>query len=249
MKKNKIFFETENIPKPSKARIDTVVLLGQRYMDTHTPRKTSAFYLYAEQVKYLSPTLWLFQLAAIILISSFAVSQADSADNIYSVLFRAAPLVSVMAVPELIKDVLCNMTEIEKSCKNSGSTILLLRLIAVGIINVSVIALISGILAGAYRLNFFVLLFYAILPYNCANIMNLAVIRVLKISSRSSAFALSLISAFIMSALPMQTQIISTLSVTTLMISLLVTILILAIQFKGIFKSHLKGEQIYGIEN
>lgn len=249
MKRNTIFSETENIPKPSKDRINTVIFLGQRYMDTHTPQKTPVFYLFVEQIKYLSPTLWLFQLAAIILISSFAVSQADSADNIYSVLFKAAPLVSVMAVPELIKDVLCNMTEIERSCKNNGSTLLLLRLIAVGMVNVSVIALISGILAGTYQVNFFVLLLYAIVPYNCANIMSLAVIRVLKISSRSGAFALSLISAFIMLALPAQTPLISALSVTTLIISLLVTILILIIQIIRIFNSCPKGEFIYGIEN
>lgn len=249
MKRNTIFSETENIPKPSKDRIDSVIFLGQRYMDTHTPRKTSVFYLFVEQIKYLSPTLWLFQLAAIILISSFAISQADSADNIYSILFQVSPLVSMMAIPELIKDVLCNMTEIERSCKNNGSTILLLRLIAVGMINVSVIALISGILAGTYQLNFFVLLLYAIVPYNCANIMSLLVIRVLKISSRSCAFALSLISAFIMFALPVQTLLISALSITTLMISLLVTILILIIQIIRIFNSYPKGELIYGIEN
>lgn len=249
MKRNTIFTGTEHIPKPSKARIDTVVFLGQRYMDTHTPQKTSAFYLFVEQIKYLSPALWLFQLVAIILISSFAISQADNADNVYSVLFQIGPLVSVMAVPELIKDVLCNMTEVERSCKNNGSTILLLRLIAVGMVNVSVIALISSILAGTYRFNFFVLLLYAIVPYNCANIISLAVIRVLKIRSRSGAFAISLISAFIMLALPMQTQIINALSVTTLIISLLVTILILTIQIIRIFNSRPKGELIYGIEN
>lgn len=249
MKRNRIFSETEQVPKPGKERIDTVIFLGKHYMDTHTPRKTSVFYLFIEQIKYLSPVLWLFQLAAIILISFFAFSHTDSTDNVYSTLFQIAPLVSLMAVPELVKDVLYNMSELERSCKNSGSIIILLRLIAVGMINILVISLLSVILAGAYHLNFFVLLLYAFVPYNCVNIIGLTVIRMLKVSSRSGVFALSLISASVMIALPIQTQIIDLLSVTTLMISLLVTILILTIQFRQIFKSHLKGEQIYGIEN
>lgn len=249
MKSNKIFTETECIPEPSKERIDTVISLGQHYMDTHTPHRTSLFYLFKEQIKYLSPLLWLFQLSAIILITAFAFSQADNSENVCNLLFQIAPLISVMAVPELIKDVLCNMSELEKSCKNSGSTILILRLIAVGLINVLAIALISGVLAGAYNLNYLVILLYAFVPYNFANIISLFLIRVIKINTRSGALAVSFISAAVLIALPVQTQIISVLNVVTLSVSFLISLIILTIQVLQVLKTYLKGELNYGIEN
>lgn len=249
MKRNKTFTGTERIPEPNKDRIDTVILLGQRYMDTHTPQRTSSLYLFTEQIKYLSPSLWIFQFVTIILITTFAISQADNADNVANILFQVSPLVSIMAVPELIKDVLCNMSELERSCKNSGSTILILRLIAVGMINILVITLISGVLADAYQLNFFELLLYAFVPYNFANIITLLLIRVLRITSRSGALALSFASAFILIALPIQTQITSALNVTTLLIALSVTMIVLVIQIVQVFKTYPKGELIYGIEN
>lgn len=36
MKQNKMFTESEHIPEPNKDHIDTVIFLGQYYMDTHT---------------------------------------------------------------------------------------------------------------------------------------------------------------------------------------------------------------------
>lgn len=249
MKRDTFLTDTEHIPLPDKERVDAAILLGQRYMNTHTPRRTPAFYLFVEQIKYLSPSLWLFQLIAAVLISAFAVSQADGAENVYSVLFQIAPLVSVMAVPELIKDVLCNMSELERSCKNSGSVLLLLRLIAVGMLNVLVIAFMSGILAGVYRLNFFVLLLYAFVPYNCANIISLLLIRVLKINSRFGTLTVSFTSALALMILPLQTQIVYVLNTTTLLIALLGTMIILAVQVIQVFKEHPKGELLYGTQN
>lgn len=249
MKQNKMFTESEHIPEPNKDHIDTVIFLGQHYMDTHTPQRTSLFYLFKEQLKYLSPSLWLFQLAAIILITAFAFSQADNSENVCNLLFQIAPLISVMVVPELIKDVLCNMSELENSCKNSGSTILILRLIAVGLINVLVIVLISGVLAGAYNLNYLVVLLYAFVPYNFANIISLFLIRVIKINTRSGALAVSFISAAVLIALPVQTQIISVLNVVTLSVSFLISLTVLTIQVLQILKKYLKGELNYGIEN
>lgn len=249
MKLNKMFAEPDLIPEPNKDRLDTIIFLGQRYMDTHTPNKTSLLYLFKEQLKYLSPSLWLFQLVAIILITAFIFLQTDNSKNVCNILFQIAPLISVMAIPELIKDVLCNMSELEKSCKNSGSTILLLRLIAVGLINISVITLISGILAGAYNLNYFVLLLYAFAPYNFANIISLFLIRAMKINTRSGALTVSFISSIILIVLPIQTQIVNALNVVTLSISLLISLIILAIQILQIFKTYPKGELRYGIEN
>jgi len=249
MKENKMFTESEYIPTPNKNRIDAVIFCGQQYMDTHTPRRTSLFYLFKEQLKYLSPSLWLFQLAIIILITAFAFSEADNSENVCNLLFQVAPLISVMAVPELIKDMLCNMSELEKSCKNSGSTILSLRLIAVGLINALVIALISGILAGVYNLNYIILLLYAFVPYNFANIISLFIIRVMKINTRSGALCTSFISAVILIVLPIQTPIINVLNAVSLSISLLFSCIILTLQISQIFKTYPKGDLNYGIEN
>ncbi len=249
MKQNKMFTESEHIPEPNKDHIDTVIFLGQYYMDTHTPQRTSLFYLFKEQLKYLSPSLWLFQLAIIILITAVAFSEADNSENVCNLLFQVAPLISVMAVPELIKDMLCNMSELEKSCKNSGGIILSLRLIAVGLINVLAITFISGILARVYNLNYLILLLYAFVPYNFANIISFFLIRVMKINTRSGALATSFISAAILIVLPIQIPIISVLNTVTLSISLLISLIILTLQILQIFKTYPKGELIYGIEN
>jgi len=249
MKDIDYILDGDYVPEINENRINDVVSMGQRYMETHTPRKTPLFTLFAEQIKYISPLLWLCQFIAIILIAAFVSLQAGHADNVRSVLLQVTPLISIMAVPELVKDTLYNMAELECSCKNRGSTILIMRLIAVGLINIMALVLISAVLAGVYRTNFIELLLYAFLPYNLANISTLFLIQVLKIRSRNGALALSLLSTIIVIAMPFQNQIIHALSTAVLFALVLITMLILLAQIICLLKVYPKGELIYGAEN
>lgn len=246
MKDIEFILDRDYIPEINKDQIDAVVSTGQQYMETHTPYKTLLFTLFTEQVKYLSPLLWMCQFIAIVLIAAL---QAGHADNIRNVLLQVTPLISIMAVPELIKDILYNMIELEFSCKNRGSTILIMRLIAVGSINVLALSLISAVLAGMYRMNFTELLLYAFLSYNLSNISTLFLIQVLKIRSRNGALILSLLSAIMVISMPFQNQIVYDLSMASLFALVLVTMLVLLAQVIHLFKTYSKGELIYGAEN
>jgi len=141
MKDIDCILDRDYVPEINENSIDIVVSIGQRYMETHTPRKTPLLSLFTEQIKYISPLLWFCQFIAIILISALIALQTDYVNNVRSVLLQVTPLISVMAVPELIKDTLYNMTELEYSCKNRGGTILIMRLVAVGLINIEVLVL------------------------------------------------------------------------------------------------------------
>ena len=191
-----------DVPPADVKQIEQTIAEGQDYMAWHIPEKTPVFRLFREQLKYISPLLWAAQFAALVIAALSATGSEPNLNMAQTILLGVAPLTALLAVPELIKDVLCDMSELENSCKNSGSMVLLLRLIAVGSINISVLSLLAGIFAATWNFGFFSLLLYGAVPFNCVNIISLGAIRLLKIKGRSAALAVSLLSAVTVFMLP-----------------------------------------------
>lgn len=243
-KLNEMLFPDENIPRPNESRIKQTVALGQNYMERNVPEKTPILSLFCEQVKYISPFLWVAQFAALIIILSMTISGEPNLLTAQSILFQLAPLAALFAVPELIKDSLYNMSELESSCKNSGSVILLMRLIVVGCINVTMLILFAGIIAGTWHQDFFSLILYAIVPYNCVNMICLAFIQILKIRGRSAALTVSVLSAVIVFILPMGIISLSNISNMTMLAVFIGTVTLLSIQMIRVFKSMPTGGHI-----
>lgn len=231
-----MLFPNENIPRIDENRIEQTVLMGQDYIERNVHERTPILSLFYEQVKYISPLLWVTQFFALIIVFSLAVAGEPNLYTAQNILFQIAPLTALLAVPELIKDSLYNMTELERSCKNSGSVILLMRLIAVGCINIITLSLFVCIFAGIWDCNFFSLILYALVPYNCVNVISLGVIHLFKIKGRSAARTVSLLSAVILFVLPIAGAIAS-ISVLTMLSVFIGTTVVLTVQIIKVFRA------------
>ena len=126
---------------------------------------------------------------------------------------------------------------------------LLLRLIAVGMINLAVMIIIASVLAGTYQMGFFKILLYAFIPYNCANIISLLLIRLLKIYSRFGALSVSIVSALALILVPLPIPYAYVFNETCVSIAWSITTVILAFQILLVFKKQPKGEFVYGIKD
>ena len=237
--KNKLrkMFPNENIPIPREAAITRTIIAGQDYIGRHIPAKTSALRLFGQQAKYISPVLLGTQFLVLLIVIATAISNEPDIHAAQNLLFNLAPLAAMLAIPELIKDVLFDMSELEKSCKNNSSVILLMRLIIIGSINIAVLLLLTAILAGTWGFNFLSLALYAVVPYNLVNIANLAFIRLLKIKGRNAVLVISFISAAAVYVLPNAFFITESLLLT----AFVATTIILLVQIINMYRT-IKGE-------
>jgi len=241
MKKD--FLSNGNIPPPGEEQIAVAVRAGQEYMQTHIPKRNSLLRLFVEQVKYLSPLLWVVQLLAIFLVCGTVFTTQQETDRMQEALFRISPLLSVLAVPELLKDVHFQMSELEASCKNRGSTVLLLRLLAVGMGNTAALLLLAGITAGASGQGFWVLLLLAVTPYNAATVLGLFLVRVFGLKTRASTLAVSLVSFVAVTLLPGKLVVASQIPTTVLAVAWGITLALLSLQAVQLWKDTRKGAE------
>ncbi len=239
-----MFFPGESIPPSNESRIKQTIALGQEYMQRHIPEKTPFLSLFHEQVKYISPFLWITQFAALIIILSATMGGEPNVLTAQNMLFQLAPLSALFAVPELMKGSLYNMSELESSCKNSGSVILLMRLIAVGCINMATLLLFTGIMTGTWQQSFFSLILYAVVPYNLVNVICLALILMLKIRGSNAALTVSVLSAAIVFTLPMGVISLGDISNMTMLAAFIGTAALLYFQMVQVLKSMPAGGHI-----
>ena len=240
-KKKHEIFPVETIPLPDENRIKQTIIIGQRYIEKNIPAKTPLLRLFSEQVKYISPPLWATQFLALVIILAFSFSIEPNLLMAQSILFQISPLAALIAVPELTKDSLYNMSELESSCKNSGSIVLLMRLIAIGGINIIILLLLACTLAATWGYSLFSLIMYVLVPYNCVNIVCLGFMQLLKIKGRNPALAVSLLSAAVIFTLP-TTMVVANISAFLMAAIFIVTTVVLAAQILMLFRSAKGGD-------
>ncbi|MCL1803795.1 MAG: hypothetical protein FWG30_09205 [Eubacteriaceae bacterium] len=238
-----MLFPDESIPSPDEKRITQTIAMGQEYIERHIPETTPIFGLLGLQAKYISPLLWATQFLALIVASSLMMSREPDLATAQNILFHVAPLTALFAVPEIIKDSLYEMAELESSCKNSGSIILLVRLVAVGCLNILMLSLFVLMLARAWHFRIISLILYALVPYNCAIIMSLGCIQLLKIRGRHAAQFAAFVSAAIVYAFPTAVFTIGT-SALAMISAFAISAIFLSLQIYWLFKPMPNGGNI-----
>lgn len=237
-------FPPETIPKPDENKRKQTIRLGHEYMNQNIPQKTSPLYLFLEQIKYISPVLWATQFLALIVVSFIAANGELNVPMAQRILFQTAPLTALFAVPELVKDVFFRMWELEKSCKNNSSTLLLMRLIGVGCINVFLLCVFAALFAGSLGQNFFSLILFVLVPYNGVNIINLFFLSVFKIKGHGTSVAVSMLSCAILYVVSLRIDFITCAGQQILLALFAGTTVILTYQIYKIFKSISSGGTI-----
>lgn len=225
-------------------RMQKTIQLGQEYMETHVPSRTSPLRLLTEQIKYLSPLLWIVQFAALLLVFSAVFQGGLNAENTRNIFFQTAPIIALLAVPEFLKDIHFNMSELERSCKNRIGTILLLRLAAVGGINLITLALLSGILAAACDSSFLQLLLSVVVSYNLTALLSLFLVSLLKLKTRIGALAVSFAACAAVITVSVKTSIVHYMNLAVLLLLFIVTFSLLAAQIAQILSNSRKGDDL-----
>lgn len=220
------------------------IQLGQEYMRTHIPNRTSPLRLLAEQIRYLSPLLWAVQFAALLLVSAAVFQGELNTGNTQNLLFQAAPIIALLAVPEFLKDIHFSMSELERSCKNRIGVVLLLRLAAVGGINLITLAFLSGILAAACHGSFFQLLLSVVVSYNLTALLSLFLVSLLKLKTRAGALAVSFAACAAVITVSIKASVIHYLNLAVLFLLFIVTFSLLAAQIAQILSNSRKGDDL-----
>jgi hypothetical protein len=181
-----------HVPHGKESDISMTIQLGQKNMSRMVRFKTPIGILIKEQARYVSPYLWATQIIAIIITILLSANLTDSNFEIQKLLFSITPMLTFIAVPELIKSAVCGMSELELTCKNSVSKILATRLFIIGSINLVAITIIITFISIQYNTPFIRIVLYGLVPFNIVNGINLLVFHFAKIRSFAVASSISL---------------------------------------------------------
>lgn len=181
-----------HVPNGKERDIAKTILLGQKTMDRMVPSKTAFTVLLRDQLKYISPYLWLTQLIAIIMTMMLSINLIDPYLEIQRILFTLTPVLAFFAVPELMKSIVCGMSELENTCKNSTTKIFVARLFIIGSVSLVALSLMITFLSVQYRVPFTQVVLYGLVPFNIVNGIHLLVFHFLKVRSSAASISISL---------------------------------------------------------
>lgn len=186
------------VPAVRPEKMDEAIGLGCRFMEQNIPDWTPRLSLMQMQLRYVSPLFWLAQLLLIVLtvmvgLVSAASSGAADHEMAGRMVFQLAPVLCLVAVPELVKDLHYDMSELENCCKNDSSIVLQMRLLIVGLTDVVTLTLLAAVLAGSLQQDFLMTVIYAMAPFVWASVANLLILRALRIRGRLGAVFLTLL--------------------------------------------------------
>lgn len=190
-----------NVPDATEADISRVssstqnALVGMRY------GKSSLRALVLNQIKYISPLLWVTQILAVMLLGVLSGDLRDPYPAAQRILFALTPLTTIFAVPEFIKSIVYGMSELENTCKNRAARVFYARLILIGGTNIALIVLMAAMLSSRYSLPFCDMFLYGLIPFNAANLLNFLTFDLMKTRSSFSSIAMSIGSAMLINVL------------------------------------------------
>ncbi|AKL96499.1 hypothetical protein CACET_c30550 [Clostridium aceticum] len=181
-----------HVPQGKEEDISRTILAGQKVMEGIIPSKTAFHVLLRDQVRYISPYLWMTQLIGLIMMMVLSINLIDPHFEIQRILFIITPILAFFAVPELIKSMVYGMSELENTCKNSIAKILVARLFIIGSINLVALTIMITFLSVQYRIPFTQVLIYGLVPFNIVNGIHLLVFHFVKIRSSVTSISISL---------------------------------------------------------
>ncbi|ABR48164.1 hypothetical protein Amet_2001 [Alkaliphilus metalliredigens QYMF] len=188
----KEILQQHHVPHGKEEDIAKTIRLGQNVMDRMVPSKTAFSVLLREQARYISPYLWVTQLIAIIMTMTFSINLIDAYLEIQRILFVLTPILAFFAVPEVIKSMVYGMSELEDTCKNSVSKILVARLFIIGSVNLVALTIMITFLSIQHQIPFTQVVLYGLVPFNIVNGIHLLVFHFVKIRSTVASISISL---------------------------------------------------------
>ncbi len=183
------------VPHPKENEIVRTILSGQRELEKAVRARTPLRRLVGDQLRYVSPLLWATQLLAIVLTVFLSARLTGHDSEVQQIFFTVTPLLTLCAVPELIKSVAYDMAEVENVCRNSVPRILLARLLIVGGMNVVAISAVAATISVRSGLPFRQIILYGLVPFNAITGLNLVIADCYKVRSSFAAIAVSLCTA------------------------------------------------------
>lgn len=183
------------IPEVNTARMQQVIQAGQNFMEKNLPERTPLMSLLTEQMRYVSKFFWACQVLVLLAAAAAVIVLPPGFEYAERLISGISPFVCFLAVPEMTKDLYWDMSELENVCKNSSSTIFLIRLIIVGLANIFTLTGIAGIFAGAFEEVFVRIVICGMVPFVWENAMCLLLTKILPVKSRTGAVILCVIMA------------------------------------------------------
>ena len=115
----------------------------RQYMQSHIPEKTPYVRLFSQQLRYISPLFWIWQIIVFLGVMILAAAVPKGEMFAGELLYYTGPLVGILAYPEMFRDLFYDMSEIENSCKNNSATLFVMRLLIVGVMNLLLLTLLA----------------------------------------------------------------------------------------------------------
>lgn len=180
-KKIKEKLKNSQIPKIPNSMIDkTVELAKLEFERTSIQYKMPFRELSVGQIKYISPYIWIVQALLLLLILfslSLSTNGIDDRQTIITILSVSAPIIALVAIPELAKSFSYNMWEIESTSKFNLQKLIAIRLIIIGVIDLSIITILIVTTSTFYEISFVNVVLYLLVPFNFANTIYLFLLR------------------------------------------------------------------------
>ncbi|BAK16753.1 hypothetical protein SSIL_2330 [Solibacillus silvestris StLB046] len=170
----------ENLEAPDSIIDKTVQLAKQEFEKTPIRYKMPFRELFIGQIKYISPYIWFVQ-AIFLLFIVFSVALSTHGINdhqtIMTILSVSAPIIALVAIPELAKSFSHNMWEIESTSKFNLQKLIAIRLMILGVFNLLIITGLVVFTSTFYEINFVNAVLYLFVPYNFTNSIYLFLLR------------------------------------------------------------------------
>ena len=176
-------FQEENREKTLKA--------CRQYMHSHIPEKTPYVRLFSQQLRYISPLFWIWQIIVFLGVMILAVAVPKGEMFAGELLYYTGPLVGILAYPEMFRDLFYDMSEIENSCKNNSATLFVMRLLIVGVMNLLLLTLLAVVTSTSWDDSFLRTVIFGMTPFLWIHLITLPLLRVTQIRSRIGALVLS----------------------------------------------------------
>jgi len=229
------------VPEPDEKEIEDTVQLGQQQMRSLLPSRTTYSTLFKTQIRYITPYLLWAQLFIVALFIIFTLNISQPIKDLPKIIFLISPIFSLVAVLEMVKSEIYNMSVFEQTSKYSVAKIMLTRAIIANAINIITLTIILIYLSTHFQLAFLQLILYGLVPMNIMNGLSLLFIDVFQVRSKIILTAIYL-SLFMLNFALVQSKFFLSLSYFTWFIIFILSTIIILIELY-IFLTKMKNRE------
>lgn len=180
-----------DVPAPPAGALERTISLGQKKMRNTRYAKMPLGRLLGLQLAHFSPLYWAVQLVVIVCILLSTSSGKESTR--FAVLVYAGAA-NALGCPELLRDISCSMSEIERSCRISGAKLLAARMLIIACADLMGLTLTAVIVSSKFGTALALPLIMGAALLFSSSFLTLLALRLLPfVRSRAGALSLSLV--------------------------------------------------------